>query len=154
MRTALDRGGTALPNLTTTHESRTQRTVATPLVLAGWVVAWIAVRVWLARGSVAVPAYLWGRRMLSRGHAAAAAATALLAPAFVLTRTLMQENAFLSAFVLASIRNVLARARVRVRRTETLGLPALHPPFLAELRLSAGAGRSLARFRIVPVVDG
>lgn len=49
----------------------------------------------------AVPVYLWGRRFLSPRGALAAAALTLCLPVFVLTGTLMTENAFLPAFLVA-----------------------------------------------------
>ena len=49
----------------------------------------------------AVPVYLWGRRFLSPLGALVAAALTLLLPGLVLTGTLMTENAFFPAFLLA-----------------------------------------------------
>jgi hypothetical protein len=49
----------------------------------------------------AVPVYLWGRRFLSPFGALLAAALTLLLPGLVLTGTLMTENAFFPAFLLA-----------------------------------------------------
>lgn len=90
MRTALDRGATALPVLTTIRQSRMRRALAISFLLASWVVACMA----------------------------------------------------------------RARLRIRARRTATFGFPALRPPFRGEPGLSAGAGGSHVRFRIVPAGDG
>src|SRR5262245_20010165 len=49
----------------------------------------------------AVPVYLWGRRFLSVRGALAAVGLTLLLPAFALTGTLMTENVFFPAFLLA-----------------------------------------------------
>src|SRR5580765_4324581 len=47
----------------------------------------------------AVPVFYWGRRFLSPWGAVGAAGLTLLLPAFVLTGTLMTENAFFPAFL-------------------------------------------------------
>ncbi len=60
---------------------------------------------------VAVPVYLWGRRLLSPWGAVLAVALVLALPAFAFTGTLSQENAFLPLFVLACFAIALALER-------------------------------------------
>ena len=78
---------------------------------------------------VAVPVWLWGKRLLSPAGAAVAAALSLLLPSLALTGTLMQENAFLPAFVLAAF----AMALTLERPTATRQLLALLAIALAAL---------------------
>jgi hypothetical protein len=64
----------------------------------------------------AVPVYLWGRRFLSARGALGAAGLTLCLPVFVLTGTLMTENAFLPAFLLALYAIALALERPTLGR--------------------------------------
>ena len=59
----------------------------------------------------AVPVYLWARRLVSPLWALVAVSLVLLLPAFVYTGTLMTENAFFPAFVLALYAFALALER-------------------------------------------
>ena len=59
----------------------------------------------------AVPVYLWARRLVSPVFSLVAAGLVLLLPAYVYTGTLMTENAFFPAFVLASYAFALALER-------------------------------------------
>jgi Dolichyl-phosphate-mannose-protein mannosyltransferase len=59
----------------------------------------------------AVPVYLWARRLVSPGLSLVAAVLVLLLPVYVYTGTLMTENAFFPAFVLAAYAFALALER-------------------------------------------
>jgi hypothetical protein len=59
----------------------------------------------------AVPVYLWARRLVSPGLSLVAAVLVLLLPVYVYTGTLMTENAFFPAFVLAAYALALALER-------------------------------------------
>jgi len=59
----------------------------------------------------AVPVYFWARRLVSPPLSLLAAVLTLLLPAFVYAGTLMTENAFLPAFVLAAFATALALER-------------------------------------------
>ena len=58
-----------------------------------------------------IPVYLWARRLMAPVYALLAVVLTLLMPAFVYTGTLMTENAFLPAFVLAAFAMALALER-------------------------------------------
>jgi hypothetical protein len=64
----------------------------------------------------AVPVYFWGRRFLSARGALTAAALTLCLPVFVLTGTLMMENAYLPAFLFALFALGLALERPSLAR--------------------------------------
>lgn len=59
----------------------------------------------------AVPLYLWARRLVPPAYASLAVALFLLLPAFLFTGTLMSENAFLPAFLLAAFAIALVLER-------------------------------------------
>jgi hypothetical protein len=81
-----------------------------PLLLApAWLARSMGTTYALAKGInasamalVAVPVYLWGRRLVQPIYALLAAALTLLLPAFFFSGILMTEGAFLPAFVLAT----------------------------------------------------
>lgn len=194
MRTALERGASALRGRPAISSVSLQRTLAAPVLLAGFALAVAGARTWLAQGFetpwilvdelihgelaesvatdgrfavrgggltvtflypllvapawlfdsmettyavakatnallmsfVAVPVYLWARRMVAPGRAAVAAALGLVMPSFVLTGTLMQENAALPTFVLAAFAIALALERpTALRQVAALGAVAL-----------------------------
>lgn len=70
---------------------------------------------------VAVPVYLWGRRLVSPLAGLAAAGLTLCLPWFVLTGTLMTETAFFPAFVLALFAIALALERPTLGRQALVG---------------------------------
>ena len=92
-----------------------------PLLLApAWLARSMGTTYALAKGInasamalVAVPVYLWGRRLVQPIYALLAAALTLLLPAFFFSGILMTEAAFLPAFVLATF----ALARMLERPT-------------------------------------
>jgi hypothetical protein len=59
----------------------------------------------------AVPLYRWARRLVPPAYAAVAVALFLFLPAFLFTSSIMSENAFLPAFVLAAFAIALALER-------------------------------------------
>jgi hypothetical protein len=65
----------------------------------------------LVMSLAAVPVYLWARRLVSPTLALVAAGLALLLPDYVYTGTLMTENAFFPAFLLAAFALALALER-------------------------------------------
>jgi hypothetical protein len=65
---------------------------------------------------VAVPVYLWARRLVSPGYALLAAALVLLIPSFHFAGLLMTESVFLTAFVLALYGIALAVEAPTLRR--------------------------------------
>ena len=65
-----------------------------------------------------VPLYLWARRLVSPGYALLALGLFLLLPSLLYSGTLMTENAFLPAFLLADRpSHVLCNERCRVGET-------------------------------------
>ncbi len=72
----------------------------------------------------AVPIFLWARRLVSQRLALVAAGLVLLMPSFLYTGTLMTENAFLPAFVLAAFATAVALERP-TRWTQGLALVAI-----------------------------
>jgi hypothetical protein len=66
--------------------------------------------------AAAVPLYLWARRLVSPLHGVVAVALTLLLPSFVYTGTLMTENAFLPAFMLAAFAFAAALERPTLLR--------------------------------------
>jgi len=74
----------------------------------------------------AVPVYLWGRRLVSPGHALLATALTLLLPGFLYTGMLMTENAYFPAFLLAVFMLALALERpTAIRQVLVLAAVAL-----------------------------
>ena len=71
-----------------------------------------------------VPMYLWARRLIAPWPAAVAAGLALLVPSLALTGTLMTENLFLPAFLLAAWAIALAVETPTVPR-QTFALAAI-----------------------------
>jgi hypothetical protein len=65
----------------------------------------------LLMGLAAVPLYLWSRRLLRPAYALPSLGLFLVLPAFFYTGTLMTENAFLPAFLLAAFAFALALER-------------------------------------------
>ena len=118
----------------------------------------------------AVPAYLWARRLVSPALAVVAAALVLLVPGYVYTGSLMTENAFFPAFVLASFLIALALERptllaqalalgsvalataVRVQGLVLAGALVLAVGIKVLLDLRVGAGRARAPALILPYV--
>jgi hypothetical protein len=70
----------------------------------------------VAMSLAAVPVYLWGRRFVSVRGALVAAALTLCLPVYVLTGTLMTENAFLPMFLLSLYAISLALERPTLLR--------------------------------------
>ena len=70
----------------------------------------------LVMTATAVPVYLWGRRLASPVHALLAVVLVLVMPSFVYSGTLMTENAFLPAFLLAAFAFALALERPTLLR--------------------------------------
>src|SRR5262245_23716433 len=66
--------------------------------------------------ATAIPLYLWARRVVAPVFALLTVALTLLMPSFVYTGTLMTENAFLPAFVLATFAFALALERPTLLR--------------------------------------
>jgi hypothetical protein len=66
--------------------------------------------------STAIPLYLWARRLVAPVFALLAVALTLLMPSFIYTGTLMTENAFLPAFVLAAFLSALVLERPTLLR--------------------------------------
>jgi 4-amino-4-deoxy-L-arabinose transferase-like glycosyltransferase len=96
------------------------------LISPAWLFHPMATTYGLAKGinvvvmtATAVPVYLWGRRLASPLYALVAAALVLLMPSFVYTGTLMTENAFLPAFLLAAFTFALALERPTLLRQLT-----------------------------------
>jgi hypothetical protein len=72
----------------------------------------------------AVPVYLWGRRLMSPGHALLAAVLVLLMPSLTYTGMLMTENAFFTTFILACFAIAVTLERPTVVR-QLLALAAI-----------------------------
>jgi hypothetical protein len=70
----------------------------------------------LVMTATAIPLYLWARRLVAPIFALLTVALTLLMPSFVYTGTLMTENAFLPAFVLAAFAFALVLERPTVVR--------------------------------------
>jgi hypothetical protein len=66
--------------------------------------------------ATAIPLYLWARRLVAPLFALLTVVLTLLMPSFIYTGTLMTENAFLPAFVLAAFAFALALERPTVLR--------------------------------------
>lgn len=74
----------------------------------------------VAMSLAAIPVYVWGRRFLSERGALVAAALTLCLPLFVLTGTLMTENAFLPLFLLALLAAAVALEQPTLARQALL----------------------------------
>jgi hypothetical protein len=79
------------------------------LISPAWLAHPIGTAYWLAKAinvvvmtATAIPLYLWARRIVAPAFALLTVALTLLMPSFVYTGTLMTENAFFLAFVLAA----------------------------------------------------
>lgn len=103
-----------------------------PLLIApGWWASTMATTYEIAKAVnvvvmslAAVPIFLWARRLVSQRLALVAAGLVLLMPSFLYTGTLMTENAFLPAFVLAAFATAVALERP-TRWTQGLALVAI-----------------------------
>jgi hypothetical protein len=95
----------------------------------------------LAMSMTAVPVYLWGRQLTSRGWALVAAALTLAGPALVFTGLLMTEVAFYPVLVLA------AWAMARALEQPTVGRQAVLVGAIA-----AAAATRLQAMVLVPVL--
>jgi Dolichyl-phosphate-mannose-protein mannosyltransferase len=112
---------------------------------------------------VAIPVYLWARRLVGPWHALLAAGLTLLLPAFFYSGILMTEAAFLPAFVLATLAIALMLERptllrqfaalaavalaIAIRVQGIVLVPAIPTAVLLKLLLDLRAG--VARERLV-----